>query len=353
MGGIFNIDSPKTISGAGSVADQDLAGFVFPNAALSGTTTDPDAFGSLKFNLTTDFAGIPIQFTGYIVDALHIKLIESDNNPSGSGFGSTSGIAISQGIETGTFTTGTAFGGKYVFAILGQDLSGFPSSLVSAGQVIADRQGNLMSGINDEFLAGFGVEISDAFTGNYTLDPSGTGRIDSFINFLNNGPGPELIFYLTGNGNPPLILDADVNIGSVGTGVAYPQAAPPFSFNGKYGLYFTQSSFGSENDGTGQITVDGAADTLTGFVDTNLFFSAQPNTALTGTFSAVPTSGRSTGTLTNTFFPTPGSAPNTLAMAFYFIDSAHGFFIETDSLASGDSGFGYFAVRTPICQGCP
>jgi hypothetical protein len=352
MGGVFNIDSPKTISGAGSVADQDDAGLVFPGAALSGTTSDPDSFGSLKFNLTTDFAPTPIQFTGYIVDATHIKLIESDNDGTGSGFGSTAGVAIGQGTATGTFTANKSFAGKYVFGILGQDLSGLPSSLASVGKFTADKVGNLNSGFDDELLAGFGIEISDSFTGTYTLDSTGTGRVDSSINFKNNGPGPEFIFYLTGNGNPPLVLDADVNIGSLGAGLAHPQAASPFSFNGKYGLSFTQSSSGIENDGTGQITAVATSNTLSGVIDTNLGFSPQPDTPLTGGFGTIPGSGRFTGTLTNTFFPTPGNSANTLSAAFYLIDSGHGFFIETDSLSSGELTFGYFAARTPVCQGC-
>jgi hypothetical protein len=287
-----------------------------------------------------------------MVDAVHIKLIESDNHGSGTG-GATSGIAIAQGAATGTFTNNKSFAAKYVFGILGQDLSGFPTSLASVGRFTADSSGNLTSGFNDEYLAGFGVPISDTFTGTYTLDSTGTGRVDSFLNFGKNGPGPEFIFYLTGNGSPPLILDADVNLGSLGAGIAYPQAASPFSFNGKYGLYFTQNLGGGENDSTAQITVDRTTDTLSGVVDTNFFSSPNPNTPLTGTFRAIPTTGRFAGRLTNTFFPTPGSTPNTIAVEFYLIDSGHGFFIETDSLSSGELSFGYFAIRTPVCQGCP
>ena len=41
MGGVMNIDSPRTISGAGSVADMDLVGSVFPSAGLSGKVTKP------------------------------------------------------------------------------------------------------------------------------------------------------------------------------------------------------------------------------------------------------------------------------------------------------------------------
>ena len=127
--------------------------------------------------------------------------------------------------------------------------------------------GNLNNGYNDEFLCGLMVEISDSFTGTYMLDPSGNGRVDSSITFDSNGPGPELIFYLTGNGNPPLMLDADSNLGSVGVGLATPQGVPPFSFNGKYGLFFTQGSSGVENDATGQSSVNGTANTLSGIAD--------------------------------------------------------------------------------------
>ena len=37
FGGVMNIDSPNTISGAGSVSDQDLGGGLFPSTSLSGT----------------------------------------------------------------------------------------------------------------------------------------------------------------------------------------------------------------------------------------------------------------------------------------------------------------------------
>jgi hypothetical protein len=353
MGGVLKISSPYTISQVGSVADQDDDGAVFPNATIFGKVTDPDLFGSLKFNLTAAFASTPIQFTGYIVDDQHIKLIESDNNGSQPGFGSTAGVAIGQGAATGTFTNKPAFAGTYIFGIQGEDLSGLPTSLASVGRFTADNSGNMKNGYNDELLNGLGVEISDSFAGTYTLDSTGTGRVDSSFNFSVSGPGPEFIFYLTGNGNPPLVLDADDTIGAVGVGLAHPQAAAPFSFNGKYGLRFTQGNGQSENDATGQITVNRSSDTLTGFVDTNLDFSPLPDTPLNGTFTSIPSSGRFTGGLTNAFFPSPGSVPNTIAVAFYLIDPSHGYFIETDSLSSGELSFGYFATRTPVCPTCP
>jgi hypothetical protein len=351
MGGVFKIDSPNTISGAGSVADQNDGGALSLSATLSGTLTPPDAFGSLKLNLTASFAPTPIQFTGYIVDAQHIKLIETDNSVSGSGVGSTAGVAIAQAANTGTFTANQSFAGNYVFAILGQDFSGLPISLASVGQFTADASGNL-TGYNDEELNGLGIQISDSFTGTYALDSTGTGRVDSSLNFDTNGPGPEFIFYLTGSGNPALVLDSDLNIGSLGVGLSPIQAGPPLSFDGKYGLYFTQGSSGLENDATAQLSVDGSAGTLSGIVDTNLSFSPQPNSSITGTFGTIPTTGRTTGTLTNTFFPSPGTTPSTLAVAYYIVDADHEFFIETDSSLSGLLTFGSVETRTPVCPNC-
>ena len=353
MGGIINIDSPNTISGAGSVIDQDLAGTLVKKATLSGTTTAPDSFGSLSFTLNVSFNSTPLVFTGYIVDSTHIRLVENDNNGSGAGFGATGGIAISQGSATGTFKNKSSVAGNYVFGILGQDLTGLTTSLASAGTLTADATGKVTSGYNDEYLSGFGDEISDSFTGTYKLDTSGDGRVDTTITFKHNGPGPEFILYLTGNGNPPLVLDADSKIGSVGTGIAYPQAASPIPFKGTYGLYFTQGAFGGENDGTASVAVDQTAGTLSGTVDTNFLLSSLPDTALSGTFGVISATGKATGTMTNTFFPSPGATANTIAVSYYLIDSTQGFFIETDSLNSGELLFGYFAARTPLCQGCP
>jgi hypothetical protein len=228
--------------------------------------------------------------------------------------------------------------------------------------------GHLTNGFTDTFLELNGIQppnfagaqISAQFGGTYSVNTTGTGRVRVFFNQFVPRPipvfQPEFFFYVTGNGNPPLVLDVGDtahNYPNLGVGIAYPQVAPPFSLNGKYGVNFTQNSFGSENDATAQITVDATAQTLSGVVDTNLAFSSLPGTPLTGSFGTIPNSGRFNGGLTNTFFPTPGNTPNTIATEFYLIDSGHGFFIETDSLSSGEFSLGYFATRTPVCQGCP
>jgi hypothetical protein len=374
IGGILNIDSlpgnPNNISGNGSVTDQTLAGTLTAFQPLSGIISTPDPFGAVTLNLTVPgFLTPTLQFTGYIVDATHIQLIESDNPAGAGGVGSTAGLAIGQGSATGTFKDNTSFSGTYVLGILGVDLAGgTPATLTSVNVFQADGAGHLANGFTDTFLALNGVQppnfsgaqISAQFGGTYSVNVNGTGRTRVFFNqFVPRAVPvfqPEFFFYLTGNGNPPLVLnvgDTAHNYANLGIGVAYPQAAaPPFSFNGKYGVNFTQYN-GAENDATAQITVDGTTQALSGVVDTNQGSSSQPDTPLTGSFGAIPNSGRFAGQLTNTFFPTPGTTPTTIAVEFYLIDSGQGFFVETDSLTSFVFSLGYFAARTPVCQGCP
>jgi hypothetical protein len=346
FGGIVNIDSPGAISGTGSVADQDVGGAVTTNSTISGTVLAPDALGAVRVDLTAGFTTSPIQFMGYIVDSTHIKLVECDN-ASGTGLASSSGIAIGQGTATGTFTSNSSLSGNYVLGLLGEDFSGLASSLTWAGLLTSDGVSKI-SGLSDEFYGGLFLPIRDQVVGQYNVDATGTGRIDTSMTFKKHGPGPEVILYLTGNGNPPLVLDFDNNLGSVGAGVLYPQAPAPLALSGKYAVRFTEGSFGSEIDAAGEFVADNTADTLAGNIDTDFFFTAVPDTSLTGTFNSIPITGRAAGTLSNELFLLPS-----LNMVFYLMDSQHGLFIESDLLTSGQVTLGYFSARTPICVSCP
>jgi hypothetical protein len=370
FGGVFNIDSPNTISGAGSIADQNLAGTLTLKQPLSGTLSTPDLLGAVTLNLT--IPGFPsataFQFTGYIVDATHINLIESDNN-SGSGSGSTGGLAIGQGSATGTFVDDSSFSGSYVFGLVGTDLTGStPSTMTSVGLFTADGAGGLANGFTDTLLQQNGAQgtagsqISAAISGIYSVDIKGTGRVlPLFTHFsppTKPSFSPKLIFYLTGNGNPALVLDGSdtsgaINYPSVGAGIAYPQSAGPFTFGGDYGFSFTQQN-GTENDGTGAMTANPAANTLSGVVDANSGFNPTSNNSLSGTFGtpAAAANGRFPGTFSSPIFDF-----SPFAMDYYAIDSNHGFFIETDlvnpTAPSAVVTFGYYAARTAVCAGCP
>jgi hypothetical protein len=365
FGGVFNIDSPNAISGNGSIADQNLAGTLTQRQSLSGTLSAPDSFGAVTFQLTAGFATGPILFTGYIVDATHIQLVESDNS-GGAGYGSTGGIAIGQGSATGTFTDVSSFTGTYVFAIAGTDLSGFtPDTFASVGLFTADGAGNFTNGYTDMLLqqngaqGNAGAQISGSFTGTYSVDTKGTGRVRAPLSHFVPVPHPAihplLFFYLTGNGNPPLILDGgdtSVNLDypSLGTGSAYPQSASSLSFSGEYGLAFFQQN-GEESNGTGQITVSSSDSTVSGSLDVNSGFNPTFNNPVTGTFQPI-LNGQFAGTLSSLVFDF-----SPFAADFYVVDANHGFFVETDLVdPNGPSGtvtLGYYATRTPVCNGCP
>ena len=369
IGGVFNIDnasSSGSISGNGSLADQDYYNTAgtnrklescVPPTGVTGSVSAPSSVGVVTIALTgaTCF-GIKqpgtIQFTGYIVDATHIRLIESDDSNGSSGF-LTAGIAVAQGSAVGSFTT-ASLTGPYVFGVQGEDLiAATPSSFTSAGVLNADGAGNL-TGISDTIYPGLGA----AFTANklatskYTVDATQIGRADLGPRF--SGPTPPkpiatVLFYLTGNGTPPLVLwseGEDLNFPVIGTGIAYPQAANAaalaFVNLENYGLKFTQNAGGSEVDGSGKMTstISGVTGTLAGTVDdlNNTVLSGGTPFPLLDTFS-LPAD--SFGRIGGTFLNVSGSGGP--FVEYYLVNNNQGFFVETDLLNSGTVALGYFA----------
>jgi len=376
IGGVINIDnspSQGSISGNGSLADQDYYNSqgtkaalesCVPPAGVTGTVSSPNALGVVTITLTgaTCF-GIKqpgtIQFTGYIVDASHIRLIESDDIDGTGGF-LTAGIAVSQGSAAGTFTNSSLLG-PYVFGVLGYDINAVsPSSFTSAGVVNADGKGNL-TGISDTLFPGDGAAFTaNRLTGKYLIDRTLIGRAHLNLGFSGPSPKPAatVLFYLTGNGTPPLVLWAegeDLNFPAIGAGIAYPQAinASSLSFGNpeKYGLRFTRNVSSVETDGSGEMTstIRGVTGTLAGTVDdlNNNLPSGGTPLSLTDTFSLPADSfGRVGGTFLNT---SGSSGP---FVDYYFVDDNQGFFIETDllnpSVLSPGVSLGFFAQACDV-----
>lgn len=374
IGGVFNIDnnpSAGAISGNGSLADQDYYNSkgtsrkLLSCTAPTGSVSAPSSPGIVTIILTgtTCFGQTfpaTIQFTGYIVDATHIRLIESDDLNGTSGF-LTAGIAVAQGSAAGTFTN-ASLSGTYVFGILGYDIFfGYPESFTSGAVLSVDGNGNVTTGITDTLIPTYVFNYGAAYTaspltGTYSVDSSLIGRVDLVPKFKNlNGnpkPNPNVLLYLTGNGTPPLVLwsnGANPNFPTVGTGIAYPQAANPSTLSlgnpENYGLTYTENN-GSEFDGNGELqsTVNGLTGTLTGNVEdfNNSDFIPSPPTPITDTFGLPADSfGRIGGTLSNT-----SGSPN--FFEYYLIDDNHGFMIETDFLNTSQVGFDYFAQSCDV-----
>jgi hypothetical protein len=363
-GGIFNIDSPGGISGTGTLTDQAYNGvftscsaqhgFAGSTVALSGTP------GVVTFDLVTTCSGFaPTQIAGYIVDASHIQLIETD----GTFF--AAGLAFGQGSSTGTFSS---FSGNYIFDALGMDLSSFlPSSLTSVDVISADQAGNLTSGYTDTaFFSnadGDPALVSSQLAGTYQLDNKQVGRVH-----LRFSPAPapffdpSIVFYLTAPagtaGAPALVLysaAANQLYPALGIGIAYPQAQPAQSLsfgNGEqYGFVLTQES-GSEADGSGQFTATSGqgGGTLSGLNDSSMNpFGASP-LSFTGVF-ACPQGAPSCPDPFGRFSASTLTIDGSLSTEDYFlIDQDHGFLIETDTPDSSQASLGSFAERCDVTQ---
>jgi hypothetical protein len=383
IGGILNLDSLST--GTGSVADQDLPGVPLStttNKKLTGSLSTPDAFGAVVLNLNVPLFPSTTAFTfiGYIVDGSHIKLIETDNS-AGAGIGSTAGLAISQGTAAGTFST-ASFQGTYVFGVLGVDLSNgniIPATSNSVGLFTPDGSGAVTSGFSDTFLQQntlqppnfAGAQISAAFVGTYTVAKN--GRVGVSFTHFKPQPNPRFsatrsFFYLTGDGSgPALVLAAGdnavvPNYPFLGAGIAYPQSTS-LTFGGDYGVSVTQNSFGSESDGTGWMTADATAQTLSGIADLSApffvtldspFFGTPPTS--TNCLAGTPITGCFAELLGNGSAGSPGGSSPFISLNqpfpadFYTIDQDHGFFVETDLAdpvtPSGVVSLGYYARRS-------
>ena len=373
IGGVINIDnnpSPGSISGNGSLADQDyynssgtrmLESCAAPTGVKGSVSSPPSSLGVVTITLTgaTCFAIAPpgtIQLTGYIVDATHIRLIESDDVNGTSGF-LTAGIAVSQGSAAGTFTN-ASLSGPYVYGVLGFDIfTDTVSSFTSAGVIKADGNGHL-AGISDTAFPGASeVFTASAISGGYSVDSTRIGRAQlapAFGGGISPAPLPTVLFYLTGIGAPPLVLwseGADPSFPAVGAGIAYPQAAnaAAFSFGNPetYGVSFTQNASGGEIDGSGEMSssVNGVTGTLSGAVDdTNSVITSTPLPPLLDTFT-LPADGF--GRIAGTFLSNPGLGPGPF-VEYYLASDNQGFFVEIDFLTSSSVALGYFAQACEV-----
>ena len=307
FGGVFNIDTPGSISGAGSVSDLAQAGANAMDSTLSGSVSAPDSMGKVTVQLTAGFTGAAINFDGYITSATRMQLVEND------AFATSGGTAYGQGTATGSYTTPASFTGPYVFGFNGFNFIGYGTY---AGVVASDGAGNLSSGLIDQEQGA--AVISDSLTGTYANDGAGSGRIQTATNFGSHGAGPTMIFYLAGTGNPIPVLQVDATARSAGT--AYVQGSGTPSFSGAYGIgYSTATLFAGQDDVNGVITATGGS--FSGTANENVGFAPATSQSISGGLTA-DSMGRFTGTVSTNGTSSP--------CAFYFIDSTHAILIQTD-----------------------
>lgn len=345
IGGVLNIDDLNntvgTISGAGSVFDFNASpeSVVLQNQTFNASTvqgplatpTTPDSFGRVTFTLNPNTAQVPeIAFVGYVVNANTIALVET----SDTYLGTTGGIALGQGSNTGKFDTASLSGSSYAVGAQGEDSNFF---LNFVGSLTFKSNGSV-SGTTD--FNDLTLQSSFSQTaGNYTVDATGTGRAtitDLTGTNLNDGSGSvTLQLYLDGNGNA-LVASMDNN--DVTSGPAYQQTAGA-SFSGTYTLGAVGVSNATDNLWSAAGTVAISGGNAKGFTDFDYFGATTPtfaNVSLTGTASST------TGTLTGLGADSiAAGSPTSDTFDFYIIDSLRVFGIETDFT---QLGLLYFAM---------
>jgi hypothetical protein len=341
LGGVININGATTISAANSVFDANDCGVPFAAQTFNAATSSvgaPDPFGRLVFQLIPTANYSQINLVGYIVSQNQIDLVETtDGNQS---FGTTSGIAFSQGTNTDSFTTASASGNTYVVGLNGGDSVGV---LEAVTQITANADGSVSGFIDFNDLSSVEPVSPDpvaAPLASYTVDL--TGRVT--ITGLADGALPPNVFniqlYLDGNGHA-LAITLDTN--DYLAGIGYQQSGGPFaatSFSGAYAMGATgwDLNFQGELDAVGPVTAPSGGGTFSGDVDLNWLGSAgpYPDAPVTGTLTSNP-DGIFPGTITGVDVTTcplfTTGAPGCTADIFnYYLIDATGdnIAIETD-----------------------
>jgi len=355
IGGVINVDggtaTPGGISGTGSILDvnDDASGSTLQGQTLgaSTVTATPDAFGRVTFTLVPTGPTVTSQIVlyGYIIDANRIRLVEGDADAFG---GTTGGVALSQGANTGTFSTASVSGNTYVVGLTGADVPG--GVLQAAGQFTFGAT-SLTGFVDYNDLVLVEPASPDPVTAaTYTVASTGDVTIptitDGTINF-------NLQVYLDGNGNALAIsLDNKDVLGGRGylqTGAGSFTAA---SFNGPYALGAGGVDVtGFEFDAVGLFSADGVG-AFAGFVDLNWSGPLYTDAPVSGTFVTTGTAASngifSGGTITGLDLTTCvffGGTPGCTADAFnYYLIDATGdnIAIETDA---NQLTLGYFAQQ--------
>jgi hypothetical protein len=332
IGGVVNVDSPGAISGAGSILDvvDSQAQQTGTFAVGASTISIPDARGRVQIQLlpATSSTLSPIYLAGYVIDATHIRLIETGDTNDATNFqGVLGGIALGQGSNTGQFSTASIAGSSYVFGAQGNDA---PGLLQIAGVLTANADGSVTGTLNWHDPSVTTTQSPLPFTGAYTVDP--TGRVT--LSQLTDGATfhYSMHLYLAAGGNA-LLLSNDSADAFDGQGFQQQSGAfTAASFSGLYGLnatVLTSDQLGGvygPSPVIGSITtaVSGSgSDSVSGFADRG---NGGPDFAVTGSFNAAA-NGILEGTLAGLNPASPTTAGN---FTMYLVDSTQAVMIETD-----------------------
>src|ERR1700735_5461878 len=333
IAGRFTSGGAGTIPNSAAVVDVNDNGTIkASDTTLSGSYAfDPLFPGSGRGTITlTSTSTGSIKYAFYVVDSMHMRLVEDDSTAFLGGEMFSSGA-------TGSFSPATLGAGNYPFTEGGNS----PTGLYTAGGIFtSDGAGNLTGGIFDSNNAGTVTATGGTTLGTcpYTVNTS-TGRIDLRLQ-LGSGACPatdsattaEFIAYPTTQGS---VVMLKVDPIAIAGGVAFLQSTTPtpfpghiaFSLNGQGLIHSSVSSI--QGDTSGQVEF-GLATTAAnaGFLDINKFnavFPGDPVNVPTTTITTPAALGRGTAVIA-------GMNPNvTYNLVYYLINGNAAVIFDSDT----------------------
>jgi len=298
--GAITTNSSGTVTSG--VQDESDNGSIFTNETIAGGSLQVGGNGRGTASLNT--AAGTLNFAFYVVDANHIKLVETDTVPV------LAGEAFRQ---SGTISN-ASLNGPVAFTVAGSDVTAGP---FAAGAVFnADGAGNIASGTEDLNDAG-SVSPNAPVSGTYAMDASGRGTLS-----LSNVDIGTLTFAIYPTTNGVQMLDTNGTL--VVTGAAFPQtgALSNGTVQGAYGMNYTGATANGELDVVASLNANGAGH-MTAIQDISNPGAGPPSsgTALTGDYTLDAT-GR--GPLTLQSFLGQQN------MAIYVLNGNRALFVELD-----------------------
>jgi hypothetical protein len=306
-----------TADGVGSLGSglQDFNdnGSVSTSLPLSGFYTVSGANGRGTMAMTTS-AGT-LSFAFYVVDANHVKMVETDTAPA------LSGDAFRQpgGITNATLT------GPFAFTLGG----GLTGPFVAGGVFTSNGSGSISSGVEDINNSG-SVTQNLSTAGSYSIAANGRGTLT-----LTNSAGTfNFVVYPTMTGGM-LLMETDSTLASSGTAFLQTgiiSASPVSGISGIYGFNLSSVSNSGEVDSIAVLTANGSGQ-FTGALDLNLSGTLSRGLAFSGPYT-LGANGRGTATLT--------SSAGKQNLATYYVSGSRVLFVDLDT---GLVGVGDFELQ--------
>jgi len=253
-------------------------------ASLSTYSIGNNGRGTLILNTITTLcaAGPTLTLNFYAVSQGSAKFVGTDAVLQVAGYTSQQDPSASFGLPS--------LRGNLAFLLSGSQAAG---AIATAGSLVADGSGNIASGTLDEILNGTVATGVALIPGTYAVATNGRGT----MTFATTARTYTFVFYLGGSGTnaSAAVQETDSAIVSDGTFAQQQSAAfTSASLQGHYAIQTKAASPASSQVLSGQLTVDGSGGIPAGIVDINTAGALTAAQAVTGTYSAIATNGRTT-----------------------------------------------------------